>query len=117
MKDLAFSITLPGFNTTSGVTVINSPSDKFTTLGGFLSGSMEVVFYAVGFLMAGYLAWGVFRYITAEGQKESLFKARNHMRWAFVGFIVVMLAFVVAKYFQEVIPQQTITITNVDGTK
>lgn len=77
---------------------------QFTDLGSVVSGFLEIALFVAGFLFALWLTWGVFKYLTAEGNKEDLVKARNHMRWALVGFIVVLLAFSISRYIQNIIP-------------
>ena len=115
------ALTLPGFNTGTGNTTITSPSGfgtgafALTNLGTVISGILEIVLFIAAFLLFFWLLWGVFRYLTAEGQKESLLKARNHMRWALVGFVVIILAFVLAQYAFKIIPQQQITPTPLNG--
>ena len=114
------ALKLPGFNTQTGFTTVNSIGGSggafhltdSSSLGEVLSGTLEVVFYIAGFLLFFWMLWGVFKYLLAEGDKEHLVKARNHLRWALVGFIVVILAFLLSQYAQKIIPQVQVPLTN-----
>lgn len=106
---LQVSITFDQFGT------VTSPTDKFADLGDLASGLLEIAIFIAGFLLALWLTWGVFKYLTAEGNKEELVKARNHMRWALVGFIVVLLAYSASRYVQNIIPTQSVGTSSTGG--
>ncbi|MBI3485850.1 hypothetical protein HY025_02790 [Candidatus Daviesbacteria bacterium] len=115
---MKLALTLPGFNDTAGTTNISPPSNfskSFVDLATTVSGFLNVIFYVVTFLMFFWFLWGVFEYLFAEGQKETLYKARNRIRWALIGFIFVILAFAISKYAGELVPQQNVNVTNVTG--
>lgn len=97
MKELALS--LPGNTTT-----VDNPT-PYHNLGELTTGGLNLVFYITFFLMFFWMAWGVFQYIFAGGEKESLSKAQKRITWAIVGFIIVMAAFLLYLYFQTLIPQ------------
>lgn len=94
IKKLA--LTLPG-----GQTVTNST--PYNNLGDFLSGLFNVVFYLSFFLMFIWIAWGIFEYIFAGGEKEKLGKARQRITWAIVGFLITALAFVLKDFAQGIL--------------
>lgn len=75
---------------------------KFNTLGDVLSGLLNIIFYVAAFVAFYYVLWGTFSYITAQGKKEDLAKARARITWAIIGLIVVFLAFIFAKFIAEV---------------
>lgn len=77
---------------------------KFATLGDLVSGFINIAFYGAAFLTFYFLVWGAFAYITARGDKEGLAKARARITWAIIGFMVILLAFLIAKYFSEIFP-------------
>lgn len=115
---MKLALNLPGFNDTAGNTTITPPSNfnsNLVDLGTTVSGLLNVVFYVVTFLLFFWFLWGVFEYLFAEGQKEALYKARNRIRWALIGFILVILAFAISKYAGELVPQQNVNVTNVTG--
>ena len=60
--------------------------------------AMSLALYVGGSLMFFWAIWGVFDYIRAEGNKESLAKARKKIQWAIVGFIILILSFFIADY-------------------
>lgn len=76
-----------------------------SSLGGIISAGLSVTFYLAGFIMFIWFTWGVFRYILAEGKKEELSKAKNHMRWAIVGFLLFMFAFFLGPFVRSIFPQ------------
>lgn len=97
IKKLA--LTLPGGQ------IINSPTPQYNNLGQVLSGVFNVIFYLAFFLMFFWMAWGVFQYIFAGGEKDKLGKARSRITWAIVGFILIAIAFVLKDYLEGIFPQ------------
>lgn len=80
----------------------NRPAAQFKTLGDFLSGLLNIVFYIAVFLAFYYLVWGALAYLMAQGKKEDLAKARSKITWALIGLMVVFLAFFIAKFGSEI---------------
>lgn len=106
MKLLA--LTLPG-----GATISSPPgfNANLTSLGGLLSGVFNLVLFAAGFLMLFWMAWGIFEYIFAGGNKEGLTKGRNRITYAIVGFVLVVLAFAIQQFITSIVPTQPIQVT------
>lgn len=77
---------------------------RFSNLSGFVSQLYIVVIYVSLFLAFYYFVWGAFDYIMAQGQKEGIAKAKEKIRWAIIGLIVVLLSFTLAKFLSEVFP-------------
>jgi hypothetical protein len=103
------ALDLPGLDG-QPTNIPNPPGLRFsgaekTSLGYIVSEFLTVIFVIAGFLMFLYFLWGVFRYIMAEGKKDELAKAKNHMRWAIVGFILFMLAFFIGPFVRSLFPQ------------
>lgn len=69
-------------------------------LGGFITAIEPVALYIGGFMMLVWLVWGVFQYIIAEGNKENLAKARARIRWALLGFFILIMAFLAGDAYQ-----------------
>lgn len=90
------------FNANPVATGSNLPITE-PTLGGVLSGLFNVALLIAGFLMFIWIIWGVYQYIFAGGNKDGLAKARSRIIWAIVGFIILLLAFAISQFFQEVI--------------
>lgn len=101
MKDLKPSI--PGLQDIYNF-YISSPDQpgKFNTLGDFLTGLLNIIFFAAAFVAFFYVLWGTFSYISAQGKKEDLAKARARITWAIIGLVIVFLAFILAKFVAEV---------------
>lgn len=81
-----------------------NPVPQFKTLGDFLSGLLNIIFYIAIFLAFYFLVWGAFQYMMAQGKKEELGKARSRISWALVGLMVVFLAYLIAKFAFEIFP-------------
>lgn len=83
-------------------------ANKFTNLGGVVSGLLEITFMLAFFLAFFWLVWGAFQYIFSGGNKENLAKARGRITWAIVGLLLVSIAFLVAQFAVEILqPKQT----------
>lgn len=111
MKEIA-QLTLPG----NGNTVINNPT-KFQDLGSVLSGGYEIVIYVAGFLMLIWMFWGVFEYIFAGGDKTKLGKARARITYAIIGFVLVIMAFMISQYVKDFAQPMEIIPTQVEAPK
>lgn len=73
------------------------------TLGGILSGLLEITFLLASFLAFFWFVWGAFQYIFAGGDKEKLAKARSRITWAIVGLLFVALAFLIAQFVGQIL--------------
>ncbi len=91
---------------------IYNPAKNFptqtTTLATVLNSSLDIGLYIGGALMFFWAAWGVFDYIKAEGNKESLAKARKKIQWAIVGFIILLLTFFISDFLMPLIARSGI---------
>ncbi len=95
------ALTLPGGNT------INNPpgfDPNLNNLGALISGLLNIALYLAAFMAFYWLVWGSFQYILASGNKESLAKARERIKWALIGLVVVFAAFFMAKLGGEIFP-------------
>lgn len=95
------SLNLPWGNSTAA---LGNPATKFNanpTLGSVLSGFIEVALYLAGFMMFFWMVWGVFEYILARGNKESLAKARGRIWWGMLGFLILIMAIFISQYVQN----------------
>lgn len=116
-KLLAADLTLPGGQSISIPGVGGPSAVKDATLGGFLSPLLDVVFLISSVLMFVWMAWGIFEYLFAGGDKEKLGKARSRITWAIVGFVIVLLSFTIYKYIQEIFPANPIPVTPISIPK
>ena len=98
------ALTLPWTNSSN--TAINTtanpaqnfPADSSFTLANILNSFADVAIYVGAFLMFCWMAWVVFDYIRAEGNKEGLVKARKRIQWAIVGFVILLLSFFLSEF-------------------
>jgi hypothetical protein len=82
------------------------PGFKFggeTKLGEVLSQLLIVIYFIATFLAFFWLVWGAFQYITAGGEKEKLAQARSRIIWAIAGLLIVLAAFMVAQFTQQIL--------------
>ncbi|MBI4040143.1 hypothetical protein HY389_02205 [Candidatus Daviesbacteria bacterium] len=98
MKTL-LALQLPGDKT------IDSPTPQFSSLGDLISGLARVGLYITLVLMIAWLVWGIFDYLFASGDKESLGKARARITHAIIGFLIVTLAFALTEYAKTIFPE------------
>lgn len=77
---------------------------QFPDLASFVSQIFGVVIYVSIFLAFYYFIWGAFNYIMAQGQKEGIAKAKERIRWAVVGLIVILMSYTLAKFIATVFP-------------
>ena len=75
-----------------------NPVQNITSLGEFLSGLFNIALYLAVFMAFYWLVWGAFQYMTAQGKKEDLNKAKERIKWALAGLIVVFASYFIAKY-------------------
>lgn len=101
MKDLA--LTIPGFSPIPNPSGFNP---QLTNLGSLLSGVLNILFYVAVFMAFYWLIWAGFQYILSSGKKEDLGKARERIRWAIVGLVVIFAAYFIAKFVSEIFPPQ-----------
>jgi hypothetical protein len=84
---------------------------KGNSIGEVVTGFLNVFFLIAGFLLFIWLAWGVFQYIFAGGDKNKLAQARGRITWAFIGFIIIVASFALGRYAQEILkPREDQTV-------
>lgn len=95
------ALKLPGGNT-----IDNPPgfNPNLNNAGALISGFLNIALYIAIFMAFAWLVWGSFQYILASGNKESLAKARERIKWALVGLVIVFAAFSIAKLAGEIFP-------------
>jgi len=103
------SLNIPGLDGSS-TNIPQPPGFRFTgpdqtSLGYVVSEFIQLAFYVAGFLVFIWFAWGVFEYIIAEGQKESIAKARRRIIWSMVGFVALILAIFISIFARTIFPQ------------
>ncbi len=91
---MKLALTLPGF---SPIPQPSGLKPEFTNntanLASILTPLLNIIFFLAAFVSFYYVIWGAYSYITAQGKKEDLAKARARITWAIIGLIVVLLAF------------------------
>ena len=93
--------------TLNGTSIPGTPglSPQFNDLGSVVSAFLDVGFYIAAFLMVFWVFWGVFQYIFAGGDKNSLTAAKKRISWAIAGFVLLGLLFAISQYVQNIFPQ------------
>lgn len=100
------------------IDIVNTAGNKFSTAPGgpditlatIVNQVSSVALYVGGFMMFIWLVWGVFQYIIAEGNKENLAKARARIRWAFLGFVILIIAFLASDAYKAILQPQEVTV-------
>lgn len=83
------------------------------SLGGLIGGFLNLGLMIVGFLLIIWLAWGVFQYIFAGGDKQKLQAARNRITYAIIGFVLVVMSFAISSYAQNIIKTNQPEVTKI----
>jgi len=94
------ALTIPGFSPITSPVPGLKPG--FKDLGSIVSPFLNIIFFLAVFLAFYWLVWGAWAYIFAGGEKESLAKARNRIKWAIIGMLVTLMSFLIAKYAGEI---------------
>lgn len=76
---------------------------EFSSLGKALRHLIGPAFNIAAIAVTFYLIIGAFRYITSGGDKQALEKARAMITHAIIGFLLLMLMFLVLQYIPEAI--------------
>lgn len=100
------ALNLPGGNTVpeTGLQVGPNYGIQEASLGGVISGFLNLAFYIALVLVFIWFVWGAYEYIVSEGKKEALGSARERMKWALVGFIILVAAFLVGNWAPSIFP-------------
>ncbi len=108
---MKLALQIPFGPNSAPTSVGNNPATNFpvasTKLGDVVNQFGQVAIYVGAFLMFLWALWGVFDYIKAEGNKESLAKARKKIQWAVVGFIILILAFFISDFLAPLVITNT----------
>lgn len=89
----------PNFNA-GGQIPVNATTGR-PSLGDVLTAFAAVALYAGAALMFIWLIWGVYQYMIAEGNKEDLAKAKARMRWALIGFVILVVSYFISDYIEN----------------
>lgn len=81
-------------------------AQDFTSLASIVSGIVNIVSFIAIFLTFYFLVWGAWSYIFAGGEKEALGKARERIKWALIGLLVLLMAYTIATYAGEIFPSK-----------
>lgn len=71
---------------------------NFHSLGDATTRLVNPAFQIAAALVLIFMLFGAFKYLTSEGNKESVEEARKMMTNAFIGSIILMFAFLALKY-------------------
>ncbi len=82
-------------------------------LGAIITQFMSVLLFIAGFLSFTWFAWGVFDYLFAGGNKESIAKARKKMTWAIVGFVLFSVSFGISQYAETIFIPRDVRIQEI----
>ena len=104
---MKLSLNLPGLN--GDTNIPNTPGLRFTgpeqtSLGFVVSEFFNLIFYVAIFLAFIWFVWGAYEYIAAQGQKEALNSAKERIRYSLVGFILLVIAFLVGNWAPTIFP-------------
>jgi hypothetical protein len=101
------ALNVPGF--TGDTNIPNPDGLQFsgpaqTSLGYVISQFLNLTFTLALVLTFIWFVWGAYEYMVAQGQKEALANARNRIKWSVIGFVVLIMAFLVGNYAPQIFP-------------
>lgn len=65
--------------------------DPIEGLGKLISLAIKLFITGAGLMLAAYLLWGAYDWITSGGEKEKVSKAQNKITFALVGMVLVFI--------------------------
>lgn len=71
---------------------------KYTSLGNFTSALIPLAFSIAAMLVVFYFIIGAFELITSQGDKAHIVSARSKIYHSIIGFILLMVLFLVMQY-------------------
>ena len=100
-KLLGFEPTAPG-DTISPTGFLHGPTDprSFWSVATFV---MTNFLALVGLVTIGMIIYYGYRYVTAAGNEESLTAAKTGLKWAIIGFVIMILAFTIISGVQRIL--------------
>ncbi len=97
-----FFLVLPGGGSVLPQT-FNGDIVNITSLGNLISKLYAIIIPIAGFLLLFWLAWGVFEYLFAGGDKDKLARAQRRLTWAIIGFVILILAYTIQQYTHDIL--------------
>jgi positive regulator of sigma E activity len=100
-----FQLTLPGGPNGTPFTVPEPSTFRFkgaTTIGPVISELLKYVYPLAGLILFAMLIAGGFGLLTAAGNAEAIKKAQGRITSAFIGFVILFLAFWLVQILQAV---------------
>jgi glucose uptake protein GlcU len=71
------------------------PGTSSSTFTQELGNIIKIVLVAAGLLAVAFIIWGGFMYITSRGNEELATEAKNIIRNAIIGLVVIILSYVI----------------------
>lgn len=87
------ALNLPGYNNIGAPG--NVPTGNFETFQKIIGNAIIILLIVSVILTLIFLIWGGIQWTTSGGEKEGLQKARQKLTYAIIGFIVVLLSFLI----------------------
>jgi len=82
--------------------VVANPQNSLTDIRAIIRGIIQLIFLVAGIIAFLFLLLGGIKWITAGGDKGKVEEARNQIVQALIGLLIVVAAFALMLFFQEV---------------
>ncbi len=82
-----------------------------SSVGGLISSLIGPAFDIAGVLLIFYFIFAAFKFMTSGGDKEALASARAMITHAVIGFLALMLLFLVVQFIPQFLGLRGLTIT------
>jgi len=127
MKELALKVVNPAdtphpiYDIGNGPAGLNNGFVSSPSGGGglafFVFTAIQIALYVGGVLMVVWMAWGIFQYIIAGGNKDRLAQGRKRIIFAIVGFTIIAVAYAVQGFLHQALNPQTVPVTTIDAPR
>jgi hypothetical protein len=81
------------------------PGPKVRTIGEMLNVFIPLVFIIAAIVLLSVLLWGAFKYITSGNNPESFTQAKNIIKYAILGIIMIGIAYTLTKVISYIAGQ------------
>lgn len=92
-----------GLNAAAGPAYGNTPTDLTVIIGGVINAALSLL----GVVLLVYLLYGGFLWMTAGGDEGKVKKARDLIKNAVIGLIIIVAAYSIASYVLERLTEVT----------
>ena len=88
---------------------ISPPSQGYKDIGNFLSNGLQLIFIISVIVVLIMVSWGALEWVLSGGNKEKVEAAQKRITHAFIGFVVLAVAFALTQLAANFLGFKSIT--------